>query len=219
MAAKKLGIADLPTVEVSHLSDAQIKAFRIADNQLCRMGSWNDRVLAETFEELSKLELDFSLEITGFSMPEIDVRISTLHESPMPDDPDDEPVSNISGPPVCKPGDLWLLGHHRVVCADSRDPKSYAALMQKGTATGFFTDPPYNVKIEGNVSGLGKMHHSEFPMASGEMTDGEYSTFLENVIRQLPPHCRDGAVLFVCIDWRHLLTLLLVAQKLEQILV
>ena len=212
LAAKSLGITEVPTIQAGHLDQAEATAFMIADNQLCRIGDWDDRLLAETFKQLAAINLDFSLELTGFDMAEIDLQIESLHDRD--DSPEDEADSlpQEAGPPVSRLGDTWILDPHRITCADARNSVSYDALMVGQETSAVFTDPPYNVKIAGHVSGLGKKHHREFAMASGEMDEAQYAEFLKAILGQLVCQCEDGAVLFVCIDWRHLMEILAAAR-------
>ena len=140
----------------------------IADNRLTETSVWDDRLLAEQLKELSVVDLEFSLESTGFTMGEIDLRIEGLNSeaedtAALQDESSDPPT----GPPVTRPGDLWLLGENRVYCGSALDNASYAELMQSERAQAAFFDPPYNVRIENNVSGLGAVQHRNFEMASG----------------------------------------------------
>jgi DNA modification methylase len=112
------------------------------------------------------------------------------------------------GPPVSRLGDLWILGDHRLYCADSRDPKSFEVLLGSEEAQMVFTDPPYNVPIEGNVSGLGRVKHREFAMASGEMSSAEFTRFLAGIFGNLAAFSVEGSIHFVCMDWRHALEIL-----------
>src|SRR5271167_3655112 len=207
LACRQLGWNEVPTICLDHLSDAQAKAFMIADNRLTENSVWNDRLLAEQLQELAVLDLDFSLEVTGFEMGEIDLRIEGLELTAegVPDPADTLPPT---GPQVSRAGDLWLLGSHRVFCGNALDDRSYEMLMKGETAAMVFTDPPYNLGIEGNVSGLGAVQHREFAMASGEMTESEFTAFLTRACRQLARHSADGSIHFVCMDWRHLTELL-----------
>jgi len=207
LACRQLGWNEVPTICLDHLSDAQAKAFMIADNRLTENSVWNDRLLAEQLQELAVLDLDFSLEVTGFEMGEIDLRIEGLEVAAegAPDPTDTLPPT---GPQVSRAGDLWLLGSHRVFCGSALDDRSYEMLMKGETAAMVFTDPPYNLGIEGNVSGLGAVQHREFAMASGEMTESEFTAFLTRACRQLARHSADGSIHFVCMDWRHLTELL-----------
>jgi hypothetical protein len=179
MACQLLGRTEVPTISLDHLSEAQAKAFMIADNRLTENSVWNDQLLAEQLRDLSVENLDFSLEVTGFYMGEIDMRIESL-TSPAQENKDlaDDLSALPSGPAIARSGDLWLLGDHRVYCGDARDALAYARLMQSEQAEMVFADPPYNVRIGKNVSGLGSVQHRDFTMASGEMTEAEFTTFL-----------------------------------------
>jgi hypothetical protein len=151
----------------------------LADNRLTELGQWNDRLLAQQFKDLSLLGLDFSLEVTGFEMPEIDLRLASLDDLPEPDDDSADAVPEPPAtPPMSKIGDLWILGNHRVLCGSVLDTAAFAAVMAAECAAMVFTDPPYNVPIDGHASGLGAIHHRPFPMASGEMSRTEFTTFL-----------------------------------------
>lgn len=204
LACRKLGWTEVPTICVSHLSPAQIQAFRIADNRLTEIASWDDRLLAETLRDLAALDLEFSLEVTGFEMAEIDLRIEGLNEADTPtDDPADQCPVPI-GPAISQLGDVWCLGRHRLLCGSALDDAAYRNLMQDDVAAMVFTDPPYNVPIQGHVSGLGAIQHREFAMATGEMCEAEFSTFLTHVLGFAARYSRDGSLHYVCMDWRHL---------------
>ncbi|MGB3550596.1 MAG: DNA methyltransferase [Candidatus Binatus sp.] len=202
MACKELGWSEVPTISLEHLSEAQARAFMIADNRLTENSVWDDRLLAEQLKELSVLDLEFSIEATGFEMGEIDLRIEGLTSPAEPDQADDlESVP--AGPPISQAGDLWLLGEHRVLCASALDRAAYATLMEGEKADLIFTDPPYNVRIEGNVSGLGAARHREFAMASGEMSQAEFTSFLVRALSLLAGHSAEGSLHYICMDWRH----------------
>ncbi|MDO8431085.1 MAG: ParB N-terminal domain-containing protein [Candidatus Binatus sp.] len=203
LACKLLGRTEVPTISLQHLSEAQAKAFMIADNRLTENSVWDDRLLAEQLKELSVLDLDFSLEATGFEMGEIDLRIEGL-DSPNEADEADDLSELPAGPPVTRVGDLWLLGEHRVFCGSALDAQAYAALMGAERADLVFTDPPYNVLIAGNVSGLGAVRHREFEMASGEMSEAEFTNFLTHALSLLARYSARGSLHFVCMDWRHI---------------
>jgi hypothetical protein len=206
LACQKLGWSTVPTIKLEHLTDAQSRAFMIADNRLTETSVWDDRLLAETLQGLSEADLDFSIEATGFSMGEIDLRIEGLLDNPTdsgPDPADTLPDSHAQAP-VSKQGDLWLLGNHRVFCGDALDTKSYPLLMQHEHAAIAFTDPPYNVKISGHASGLGRIQHREFAMATGEMTPTEFIGFLAIAFKNIAQYSADGAIVYVCMDWRHM---------------
>lgn len=101
-------------------------------------------------------------------------------------------------------GDLWELGRHRLLCGDTRQADDMGRLMADGRADLVFTDPPYNVAIDGNVCGLGSVKHREFAFASGEMSEGQFTDFLTNTLSNISRVMRDGAIAFVCMDWRHM---------------
>ena len=202
---RELAITEVPTLCLDHLTQAQARAFMIADNRLTEIASWDDQLLAQQLKDLSLSGLDFSLEITGFEMGEIDLRIASLEDPPAQDaDPADVLPESPAGPPVSKIGDLWLLGHHRVLCGNALDPEAFAALMGEERAAMVFTDPPYNVQIDGHASGLGAIHHRPFPMASGEMGKAEFTAFLAQACRNLAAFSAAGSLHFICMDWRHL---------------
>ena len=208
LAGRQLGIAEVPTVRVDHLTPEQIRAFRIADNRLTENATWDDRLLAEQLRDLSLAGLDFDIEVTGFEMPEIDVRISSLDSAPEQGSDPADVVPELLPGTVSKFGDMWFLDRHRVLCGDARDGAAFAALMSEEPAAMVFTDPPYNVPIDGHASGLGAIRHRSFPMASGEMDPPDFTAFLGQAFRNLTAFSADGSVHFVCMDWRHLHELL-----------
>lgn len=209
LAAKQLGMAEVPTISLDHLSEAQIAAYKIADNRLGELSSWDDQLLAESLRELALLNLDFSLELTGFDMGEMDLRIEGLDAVPEKDkaDPADA-VAEPAGPAVTVAGDIWVLGRHRILCGNALEPESYVKLLNGQQAAMVFTDPSYNVPIKGHVSGLGRIQHREFAMAAGEMSPAEFKAFLRQTCSLMAEHSRDGSLHMICMDWRHLPELL-----------
>ena len=205
LAAKQLGLTEVPTLCLDHLTPAQARGFMIADNRLTEIATWDDRLLAQQLKDLSLLDLDFDLEDIGFEMAEIDLRIASLDELP---DPENDPADGVPdipvGSAVSKRGDLSELGGHRVLCGNALDPAAFAALLDEQQAAMVFTDPPYNVPIDGHASGLGAIHHRPFPMGSGEMDRPEFTAFLRGAFRNLAAFSVDGSLHYVCMDWRHL---------------
>ena len=202
-AALLLGISEIPVIRLESLTDAQAKALRIADNRLAELSTWDDRLLAETLQELSLINIEFSLEVTGFANPEIDFRIQGL--SAPADAPD--PADNIPNPPqqvpVTKLGDVWRLGRNTVLCGDALLAGSYETLLCGEHAHMIFSDPPYNVAINGHATGRGHIQHRDFSMAVGELDRAEFTAFLQNVCTLMARHSIDGAIHFLCMDWRH----------------
>jgi len=213
MACQQLGIEQLPTIRLEHLTEAQARAFMIADNRLTENSVWDDRLLAEQLKELSALDLDFSIEATGFEIGEIDLRIEGLTTESDGEDPADALPVVRAERAISRAGDLWLLGRHRVYCGDALDEAAYATLMQGERAAMVITDPPYNVPIEGNVSGLGAVRHRNFAMASGEMDEAEFAAFLTRACSLLAKYSSDGSIHFIFMDWRHMSELLAAGRQ------
>ena len=153
-AAQLLGIQEVPTICVDHLSPNQVRALQIADNRLTELSSWSEPLLSKTLFELSEADLEFSLEATGFDMGEIDFRIAGISEEAEEDDPADV-LPKLGDRAVSKLGDVWTLGRHRVICGDALKGETVLALLNGARPRLLFTDPPYNVRIQGHVSGLG----------------------------------------------------------------
>ncbi len=173
----------------------------IAAGRPLAFGRADDHIVA--LKALLELDLDFDVGITGFSIPEIDSLIEGLANEE-PGDPADDLMPANDGPPLCRSGDIWQLGPHRLVCGDALDQPTVAALMNGERAQMVFTDPPYNVPIQGHVGGSGAVKHREFAMASGEMTAEQFTGFLHTAFRNLAAFSTDGSIHFVCMDWRHM---------------
>jgi DNA modification methylase len=214
LAARLLGMTQVPTITLEHLSESQVKAFIIADNRLTENATWDDRLLAEQLKVLSEQELDFSVEVTGFEMGEIDVMIEGLapgHNSEQ--DPSDALPEIPEKLRVSRNGDLWTLGRNRIVCGNALDGDIYGALLQGSRAAMVFADPPYNVPIVGHATGLGRIQHSEFEMASGETSGKEFTEFLTHALARLKERSLEGALHYICMDWRHMEELLVAGDQ------
>ena len=202
-AAKLIGMTEVPVRRLSHLSQDEVRAYILADNKLAENAGWDRDLLAIEMQGL--IELDFDIELLGFSTTEIDLVI----EGEMSGDAGADPVRDVvepvaSGPAVTQPGDLWLLGPHRVLCGDARSAADVDGLCGGEVADLLFTDPPYNVAIDGNVTGLGRIRHREFAHASGEMDAASFTAFLRESLGAAALCLRDGAIAYVCMDWRHM---------------
>jgi DNA modification methylase len=210
-AAKLLGLETVPCVRLEHLSDAQKRAYILADNKLAEKAGWDREILAIELQHLTSLDLDFDVTVTGFEMAEIDLLLG----SPASEGDSVDRVPPIEcGPAVTQFGDIWQIGRHRLICGDATNAATYARLLDGEKAQMIFTDPPYNVKIDGNVCGLGSVTHREFAMASGEMTEPEFTHFLGTVFANLAEHAVDGALHFICMDWRHMTEVLTAGQSI-----
>jgi DNA modification methylase len=204
-AAKLLGLDEVPVILLDHLTSTQAKAYMLADNKLTDRSTWDDNKLAIQLKELSDLVLDFDIEAIGFEPPEIDLRIQSLDSAL--EDADDQ-FELAAGPVVSRTGDLWLLGSHRLYCGNALDVTSYDALSNGEKASAAITDAPYNVRIDGHVSGNGRITHREFAMASGEMSEAEFADFLHQTFQRIIAYCRDGALIYSFMDWRHMAEIL-----------
>ena len=212
-AAKRAGMREVPTLCVSGLSEALIRAFVLADNAFAARAGWDREILLAELEELSVAlpALDLDLSITGFEAAEIDALFADLGaENSAPEDW--QPPT--AGPAISRPGDMWILGKHRVLCGDAREPAAYSRLLQGRRAAAVFTDPPYNVAIRGHAQGRGRIKHSDFAVAAGEMTDAEFHAFLKACLVLATQASRNGAVHYVCMDWRHIEILMRVAREI-----
>lgn len=202
-AAKLMGMDQVPCVRLEHMTPEQKRAYVLADNKLALNAGWDEELLAEELRALLEVDLDFDVEVTGFSISEIDSLVEGLIPEE-PGDPDDDvvPVGE-EGSPRCRAGDIWMLGSHRLVCGSALERDVVAALMAGEKAQMVFTDPPYNVPIDGHVGGSGSVKHREFAMASGEMTSNEFTGFLRTSFENLASFSADGSIHFICMDWRH----------------
>ncbi|MCW5738293.1 MAG: ParB N-terminal domain-containing protein [Enhydrobacter sp.] len=203
-AARLLKMEQVPCVRLANMTVAQKKAYVLADNKLALNAGWDEEILAEELQGLLEIDDDFEISITGFSIPEIDYLIEGLN----PEEPGD-PADDLLPPleeehAISCAGDIWLLGKHRLICGNALEADTYRRLMAGEKAGMVFTDPPYNVPIDGNVGGLGAIRHREFAMASGEMSRAEFTGFLETAFRHLADQSAEGSIHFICMDWRHL---------------
>ena len=205
-AARRLGMTTVPAVVIDHLTPEEQRAFVLADNRLAELGDWNKEVLQLELEELAQLDLDFSLEVTGFSLPEIEaIRFGVGGGDPGDDDlpePQAELVSQL--------GDVWRLGQHRLIVGSATEPATLERLLAGDQVRAVFTDPPYNVPVQGHVTS--SKAHGEFVEASGEMNDPEFTDFLTKVMRQSANALVDGGIGYVCMDWRHMANVLAAAD-------
>jgi DNA modification methylase len=207
-AARLRGMDRVPCVRLETMTVEQKRAYVLADNKLALNAGWDEEVLAEELKTLLEIDLDFSVEVTGFSISEIDSLVDNLIPEE-PGNPDDDVVPDIdTGSSRCRSGDIWQLGAHRLICGDALDPDAVRLLMAGEKARMVFTDPPYNVPIDGHVGGSGAIKHREFAMASGEMSSPEFTTFLARAFRNLVDYSTDGSIHFICMDWRHMAEML-----------
>jgi DNA modification methylase len=211
-AARELGMKTVPTLALSHLNEAERRAYVLADNKLALNAGWDTELLAIELQGL--IDLEFDIDLTGFGIAEVDLILDEAAEAnPDGTDPAEDVLPPIPSHAVSQPGDIWRLGHHRLICGDARDCDVIHALLGNEQADLVFTDPPYNVKIDGNVCGSGSVRHREFAFASGEMSEEQFTRFLATTLGHVSAAIRDGAIAFVCMDWRHMGELLEAGQS------
>ncbi len=202
-AAKQLGLKAVPTLALAHLSETERRAYVIADNKLALNAGWDKEVLAIELQAL--VDLEFDTDLTGFSLAEVDFVLDEAGEAdPQGCDGPDDAIPPVANDAVSRRGDLWTLGSHRLLCGDTQKDLDLKRLMGSERADIVFTDPPYNVAIDGNVCGLGSVKHREFAFASGEMNRAQFVSFLTATLGNMSAVMRDGAIAYVCMDWRHM---------------
>jgi DNA modification methylase len=197
LAAKAMGLDTVPVIDLEGLSDHQKRALRLADNKIALNAGWDMEILQGELAALTSMDISFDPVLTGFSTGEIDVILKGQ------DDPDDEVIPAVPTKPRTRLGDIWILGEHRIGCGDAREAEFLRRVVGDGTSIDCaFLDPPYNVKISGHANAKGR--HREFAMASGEMTEAQFRAFLADTLGAAAQVSRNGAVHFVCMDWRHM---------------
>ena len=204
LAARQLGLPQVPAVTITDLDEAKLRLLRLAMNRLGEDSSWDDESLRLEFSDILSLDTNIDLQISGFEMGEIDIRLRSSAD----DEEDEIPRIDQRSPAITKPGDVWVLDQHRMVCDDALKAETYSRLLGDEQAQMIFSDPPWNLQIQGHVSGLGAVKHAEFAMASGEMSSSEFETFLATTLGHAARHAVDGSIHFVVIDWRHIKELL-----------
>lgn len=199
-AAKQLGFSFVSTLHIEHLSEEELRAYAIANNQLATKAGWDKELLCIELQGL--IEIGFDVEELGFETAEIDILQEEVAISQARDAAEDQ-IPEKQNQPVTKPGDIWSCGVHRLICADAQEQDAYEKLFQGEKAALVVGDPPYNLKIHGHVSGLGKHRHREFPMASGEMSQDQFVSFLKCCFSKMANFSNDGALHYIFMDWRH----------------
>jgi hypothetical protein len=200
--AKALGLKTVPVLVLHDLSEAQRRAYLLADNKIAEMAGWDRSALAVEWSELSPLlaQAGLNVELTGFEVAEIDSLLCDFIDPEMV--PSEQPIFIEDRPVTCR-GDLWCLGEHRLLCGDAREDADLRSVMDRGRADMVFADPPYNVRIRSTL-GRGKIKHREFSAASGEMSPRQFTRFLASALALAAKYSVNGSIHFVCSDWRHL---------------
>ena len=199
--AKSLGLESVPTLDIGSMSDAERRAYIVADNRLAELAGWDSELLGLKMEAILEAMPDFDVGAIGFDDGELDALLAVGED---PAESDQIPEIAPGKPAVARLGDIWELGNHRIMCGDARDRSALDLLMNGEVAQMIFTDPPYNVKVDGHICGSGSVKHREFAMASGEMSKGEFTAFLDEVLTNMARVSSDGSIHYVCMDWRHI---------------
>jgi len=185
MAARKLGIGEVPCITLDHLTDAQKRAYVIADNKLALNAGWDDEMLRVEFAELE--ELGFDLELTGFSLDEIDeLQIEEIEDGLT----DEDAVPELVDEPVSVLGDVWQLGKHRLMCGDSTSIESLEQLCKGQLVDMWLTDPPYNVAYKGGTK-------DKLTIQNDDMSDDQFRQFLRDSYIAADAVMKPGAVFYI----------------------
>ena len=211
-AARLEGLTHVPIIRFDHLTEAQKRAYVIADNKIAEQAGWDREILAIELGELIDLlpAEGFDVSLTGFETAEIDLLLADMAASrPEPEDI----LPPLPRNPITRRGDLWLLGKHRLLCGDAREAGDFARLMEGASAAAVFCDPPYNLRVSA-IGGRGRVRHPEFAFASGEMSPAQFRKFLLATLGNGVRVSAEGAVHFVCMDWRHIGDLIDVGREL-----
>jgi DNA modification methylase len=210
-----LGLTHVPTNQVKHLTPEPKRAFMLADNRLAELAGWDEDLLRVELQELSALTIDFDFEVTGFDTVDLDrLEAPKIAKAPKPEV---VPEVERDRPAISAVGDLWKLSKHLLLCGSALEQASYQRLMGEDRAQMVFTDPPYNVAIDGHVCGLGSVRHRDFGMASGEMSKPEFTGFLGSFMSHAAQRSQDGAIHYICMDWRHMGEVLDAAGELYEL--
>lgn len=204
----------MPVTVLAGMSEAEKRAYVIADNRIAEKAGWDRETLASELGVLAELlpQIDLDLSVTGFEIGEIDTILDDFSADAQADPNDLFPTTDLKAPAVSRPGDLWLMGRHRLLCGDVRETEAVVRLLDDARAQMIFTDPPYKVRIDGNAVGRGRIRHREFAMASGEMSEKAFTEFLSRTLANFAEGVRDGAIAYVCMDWRHMGELLVAGK-------
>lgn len=194
-AAKEAGLDEVPVIRVKFMSDADRRAFALAENRLSEMGGWDDALLKKELGAL--FDQGYDLEITGFSTADLDLSIEVDTSATT-----EEVIQVSTDCWVSRPGDLWTVGPHRLLCGNSLDPNDVERVLGGELAAMVFSDPPYGVRVNGHVSGTGRF--AEFQMMSGEQTSAELTQFLRTIFRNCVRFSKPASIHYQCMDWRHI---------------
>ena len=209
-AMQELGSGEIAAVVVANRTGPEIKALRLALNRIPKDAAWDDERLREELEQL--VSLSFDLELTGFDAVEID-HLLEIDAPKLNVTPDGEQIAAPQGPAISAIGDIWICGRHRMGCGDARDQTFVDKARGDLPASMCFIDPPYNVPIAGFVTGKGRVQHREFVQGTGELSPDQFTAFLAESLSVLQQSATDAALIYACMDWRHIYELLAAGRQ------
>jgi hypothetical protein len=207
-AAKQRGLTEVPAVSVGNLSEAELRALRLALNRLGEDAAWDRKALAIELSEVLQLEPDIDLKITGFELGEIETLFDAGEEQ------DELPPIDTAATPVTQSGDLWVLGDHRILCGNALSAESYDRVLGGEKAEMMFADPHHHAATDGHISGLGAIKRGDFVGPSRQLSSAKFLAFLRTFFAHAASCSVDGAIHFVCMDWRHMKETIMAGEEI-----
>ncbi|WP_172842522.1 DNA modification methylase [Bradyrhizobium erythrophlei] len=202
LALKADGATHVDVIVVADKSPAELKALRLTLNRTALDARWDEQNLRGVLEQL--VDVDFDLELTGFDAPEIDHYLNLdAPQANVEENGSDIPPVGVSA--VSTPGIIWSLGDHRVGCGNATDLAFVSRVLNGRAANVCFVDAPYNIKVDGFITGKGRHRHREFIQGAGELSTDEYFALLRDSLLVLKRNCTPAALIYSCIDWRHVM--------------
>lgn len=210
MVARRMGLPSIPAIVLPHLNEAERRAYRVADNAIAEKGQWSIELLASELELLTSVELGFDPIEIGFETGELDRLV--LGTPTVPVSPADAAEPRRSSPAVARLGDIFIVGRHTVACGDSKDPATFAAVLNGRKAQAVISDQPWNLAAR-FISGKGRVFHPDFVECAGELSPAEFEAFTQTVVANQAAHCAPGALMFQFIDWRSVDVMIAAGKK------
>ncbi|MCA0200480.1 MAG: site-specific DNA-methyltransferase [Proteobacteria bacterium] len=200
-AACQLSLKEVPVIVIRHLTEGSKRAYRIADNKIGDLSSFDEKALALEIKSLIEIDTSFKASDTGFDMVDVDLMIQSLEDVKIASSADDMPAPHQLA--ISRRGERWVLGSHRLMCGDATNLDDCRALIADAQIRQVVTDPPYGCKIDGHVSGLGKVKHREFVMGC-DLSSTELHDLFQTTFANIAAVVCDGCLIFAFIDWRGL---------------
>lgn len=210
IVGRRCGLSTIPAIIVPDLTEAERRAYRIADNAIAEKGEWSIELLTAELEFVTSCEVGFSALEIGFETAEIDRLVLSKATTPAPVVAVEEPDRR--RPSVARFGDIFEVGAHTLVCGDSKDPATFAAALAGRKAHAVISDQPWNLPSQ-FISGKGRTRHPDFVECSGEMSEDEFRVFTKTVVANQALHCAPGALMFQFIDWRSVDVMIAAGKK------